>query len=440
MMAVLGYCFEGWQGQWWLGWPRQLAASEPLTYTSRRMKWLWLVPVIIVLWTNSHGGFVAGICIFAAYLACRAMEIVAQRGRHQAAGLLKRFALMIVAVLLATFLNPYGPGLHTGLFRELGAPRPEIIEWRPPDVFSLYMLPFWLLVAGWLVTLLLSQRPKDFTQLAIMTATLWQSLEHRRHIPFFAIAFGFWMVPHVDSVLRRLGIVKDESPSASPAPPAWKWAFAGTIGLAFTIAGVQLGFRLSDMPVQKNEYPVAAFQYISDRNLQGRMVCTFNWAQYAIAAFGQKSAEEGGMLFHADGRFRTCYPQELIDMHFDFALADLEPRYRSHNSPPLEGHRILEYGSPNLVLVSRGQPSSVNIMFRNLDRWTLLYQDKVAQVWGRTDQYGDPASPDYIPESLRTVTNDEQTGSVTWPALPKRSGQSAQTAADDPAASRPRQS
>lgn len=419
MLAVLSYCFEGWQGAWWLPAPKQLRGREPLQYSSRRMKLLWLIPVIFVLWTNSHGGFVAGIAIFAAYLVARGVEVVYERG-NAATGLLKRFALMIVAVLLVTFLNPYGPGLHVGLYRELGAPRPEIIEWRPPDLFSLYMIPFWLLVASWLVAILVSKQPRDFTQLLILTCTLQQSLVHRRHIPFFAIAFGFWMAPHVESALRRFGILKEEQPQAEAMPRVWKWSFGATITLAFAIAGTQLCIRLSDMPVYRAEYPVAAFQYVADRNLQGRMVVTFNWAQYALAAFGQKTQDGGGILLHSDGRFRTCYPQEILDMHFDFAIADFQPRYRSQNSPPLDPARILEFGNPDLALVSRGQSPSVNAMFRSQDRWTLLYQDEVAQVWGRTEKFGDPASPDYIAPEFRKITNQKQTGSVTWPALPHR--------------------
>lgn len=420
LLAVLGYCFEGWQGQWRLPWPQSIRSRQPLEYSSQRMRWLWLVPVIFVFWTNSHGGFVAGIGIFAAYLGGRGLELIAERGRASS-GLLKRFTMMFVAVLLVTFLNPYGPGLHTGLWRELGAPRPEIIEWRPPELLVTYMLPFWILVTAWICVLFTSTRPRDFTQLLILTCTLEQSLAHRRHIPFFALAFGFWMAPHVDSTLRRFGIVKDESNTSEPIPRFWKYSFGFTITLTFAIAGFQLLNRLSDMPVQRDEYPVCAFQYVADRNLQGKMVVTFNWAQYALAAFGQKTPGGPGVLLHADGRFRTCYPQELIDMHFDFALSDLEPRYRSPNSPPLNPTRILEYGEPDLVLVSRGQACSVNAMFRSQDRWTLLYQDKVAQVWGRASKYADPNSPSYIPAELRQITNDKQTGSVTWPALPKRS-------------------
>jgi hypothetical protein len=168
---------------------------------------------------------------------------------------------------------------------------------------------------------------------------------------------------------------------------------------------------------------VSAFQYIADRNLQGKLVVTFNWAQYALAAFGQKTPDGPGVLIHADGRFRTCYPQELLDMHFDFALSDLEPRYRSPNSPPLDPTRILEYGQPDLVLISRGQSCSVNAMFRSQENWTLLYQDKVAQVWGRTAKYGEPSNSNYIPLAHRKITDDKQTGSVTWPALPQRLSQ-----------------
>jgi hypothetical protein len=308
-----------------------------------------------------------------------------------------------------------------GLFRELGAPRPEIVEWRPPELLASYMIPFWLLLVVWLVTLLASQRPHDFTELVIQTATLWQSLEHRRHIPFFAIAFGFWMVPHVDSVLRRWRIVQNARHVAQPVSRGWNYAFGGAIGLAFVLAVAQLVFRLSDMPVPRNEYPVSAFQYLADRNLEGKMVVTFNWAQYAIAAFGKKTPADRGILIHTDGRFRTCYAQELLDMHFDFVLADLGPRrYRSRHSSLRAADRILEYGNPDLVLASRRQPGSVNVMFRNQDRWTLLYQDKVAQLWGRTARYGDPGSPDFIPLTERLVTDDEQHGSVTWPALPRR--------------------
>ncbi|MCA9269475.1 MAG: hypothetical protein KDA41_13430, partial [Planctomycetales bacterium] len=128
-----------------------------------------------------------------------------------------------------------------------------------------------------------------------------------------------------------------------------------------------------------------------------------------------------GLRTQFDGRFRTCYPQEVVDMHFDFVLGDGPPgtRFRSENSGPVDGQRVLSFGRPDLALVNRRQVNSVEIIERRPD-WTLLYQDAVAQVWGRSAVYDNPAGRRYFAPQLRNITNDEQVGSVTWPALPAR--------------------
>jgi hypothetical protein len=294
------------------------------------------------------------------------------------------------------------------------------------------MLPLWLIMFGWFAVLLLTRRSRDTTHLAIMTLTLWQSLSHVRHIPFFAIAFGFWMAIHVESVLRRFHVVRDETDRQREPVKGMsrqmRWAFGAGFALAFLLLGFRLYGRLSEMPVPRKDYPVAAFQYVADQDLRGRMVVAFNWAQYAIAAFGHGEHADDGLPISFDGRFRTCYPQEVIDMHFDFILGDLEPRFRSPNSPPFDDERTLEFGHPDLILIDRSQPHGVNVMFRNQDRWTLLYQDRIAQLWGLASKYDDPASRDYIANNRRRISDEEQTGSVPWPALPVRPGQSRQLA------------
>lgn len=434
LLALLSWCFQGWEGQSWLKWlepnGRGPESSGP-EYSSSRMRYLWLAPVILFVWANSHGGFVAGYCIYVAYLGLRGIEAFSCHGR-ESFGLLRRFAMMIVAGGLATLINPYGPGLHLWMIGSLGTPRPEILEWRTPDMFTTLMLPLWLIMFSWFAVLLLTRRSRDITHLVIMTLTLWQTMSHVRHIPFFAIPFGFWMAIHVESVLRRFNIVRDESSeqlqSANNMGRRMQWTFATVFALAFTLLGFRLYVRLSEMPVERKDYPVAAFQYIADQELHGRMVVTFNWAQYAIAAFGPRDHTDDGMLISFDGRFRTCYPQEVIDMNFDFVLGDLKERYRSPKSPPFDDERVLEFGDPELVLINREQPHGVNVMFRNQGRWTLLYQDRIAQVWGLAAKYDDPRSADYIAQDRRKITDDEQTGSVPWPALPVRPRQSRQLA------------
>ena len=437
LLALLSWCFQGWEGRGWLRWlEANRVGTTPIgpEYSSYRLRWLWLAPVILCVWANSHGGFIAGYCIYVAYLGLRGIEAFACRGR-ESFGLLRRFAMMIVAGGLATLINPYGPGLHLWMVGSLGTPRPEIMEWRRPEMFTTLMLPLWLIMFTWFAVLLLTRRSRDITHLVIMSLTLWQALSHVRHIPFFAIPFGFWMAIHVESVLRRFNIVRDESDQqrrpAGSMSRRMQWTFATTFAMAFLLLGFRLYVRLSEMPVERKDYPVAAFQYVADQEFRGRMVVTFNWAQYAIAAFGPRDHSDDGLLISFDGRFRTCYPQEVIDMNFDFVLGNHEPRYRSPNSPPFDDSRVLEFGDPDIVLINREQPHGVNVMFRNQDRWTLLYQDRIAQVWGRSSKYGNPDSIDYIAQDRRKITDDEQFGSVPWPALPVRPRQNRQLAQSD---------
>lgn len=424
LVVLLGWCFQGWEGTWLLRRPRSGDATSRavLAYSPRRMRYLWLAPVIFFFWANSHGGFAAGFCIFAAYLVLRSLEAVLAKGLASLP-LLGRFAMMIAASGAASLLNPYGPNLHRWMLHSLGSPRPEIIEWWPPELLTTDALSLWLMLGLWAAGLLFSRRSRDFTQAVLMTVTLWQSLEHQRHLPFFAILFGFWMPPHLASLIGRLQLMPSKPQQDAPLAPYMKWTLAVGFAAAYALLGFKLFDRLRDLRVEKDIYPVAAVEYIADHHLTGKMVVTYNWAQYIIAAFGPQGPGDDGILVGFDGRFRTCYPQEVVDINFDLMLGDSPTlRWRGKNSPPFDGgHRVLEYRRPDLVLVSRFQEHSTYVMQRHTDEWVLLYQDKLAQLWGRKSRYDNPASPDFIPVARRSISDAPQEGYASWPAIPPRS-------------------
>jgi hypothetical protein len=421
LMGLLAYCFKGWQGRCHFPWLEPSdSEAPPLIYSSFRMRCLWLAPVLFFFWANSHGGFVAGYCIFVAYIGLRGLELLINWGRGSY-GMLRRLTMMVVASGLATLINPYGPGLHEWLIQSLTRPRPEIIEWHAPDMTSTVMIPLWVIMFSWFAVMLLTRRSRDITHFVILLLTLWQTLSHVRHMPFFAIPFGFWMAPHIDSVLQRFRIGEHTDSLGQAMKPAMKFALVSVFLFAFLLLGYKLNSRLRQMTVDRKEYPVAAMQFMADNEMHGRLIVTYNWAQYTIAAFGPAHPDDKkAMLVSFDGRFRTCYPQEVVDMNFDFVLGDLVPRYRGSDPLAFDDEEVLEYGDPDVVLINRLQPHSVNVMFRNLESWTLLYQDGLAQVWGRSKTFDDSTSSRYIAPDRRQVTDDEQVGKVSWPALPQR--------------------
>jgi hypothetical protein len=424
MIALFNWCFEKWPNPWpalvrrgqWRNADTQQWAEE-----RRRLGWLWLLPVIMVIWTNSHGGFVAGYCIMTAYLVGRAAEALVAYGR-QAWSTVALLAGIVAAAALVTVINPYGLEMHQWLLGSLGSARPEITEWRPPEFLSLVWPTWWLMVALFLVALAVTRQPRDWTNVAILCLTLWQACEHRRHMAFFAILFGFWMPVHVQSLLLRFKRSRSQDIDPKMLSVRVRRGLLAALAIVTCVLSFNLFNHLRQIPVRRDSYPVTAFQYITDQNLSGNLIVRFKWAQYAIAAFGTPSSERPQLKVAFDGRFRTCYPQQLVDMYFDFAIGDAPPemRYRSPLSPPADGSRILQYKYPDLVLIDREQTYAVQMMQEHRDAWTLMYQDSLAQLWGRSDKYDDPFGLDYVPPARRVIGDEPQTGSVPWPALPRR--------------------
>jgi hypothetical protein len=152
----------------------------------------------------------------------------------------------------------------------------------------------------------------------------------------------------------------------------------------------------------------------------GKFVCQFEWAQYAIMAFGQRKPQEPGLRMQFDGRFRELYPQEVLDMYWDFDFGHTAPlgRFRSPDSPPIAPARVLSHLQPDLVLMSRERPQAIAVLEAHQEDWALLYQDELASLWGRRTRFDNPTSPDYLPPSRRQIGETPQHGVVAWPALP----------------------
>jgi hypothetical protein len=392
---------------------------------SHRVRFAWLcpLPLLFAAWVNSHGGFVAGLAIIGVYLLGRMVELGARREARGASGFWKMqlgIAAIGLTCVAATFANPYGVGMHQWLWQSWGGAPPEITEWAPP-------LPgkpvFWPLVALLGVTvacLAATRRRRDWTQIVILALVAWQACSHLRHIAFLALLVGFWLPVHWNSALARLR-PDPERKLPVMSPPRWAVAALSAVMLAcVALQSVALSDRLSDFPVLRSQYPVDALQFMVDRRLTGKAVVAFNWAQYAIAAL----APDVKVQF--DGRFDTCYPQEVIDVHFDWLLGvQTGPRERSPASGPVDGSRVLEYGAPDLVLLERKYPNPVAVMKAasagENPQWVLLYSDSVAEIWGRSSRYDDPASSHYLAPDLRLLDVKLLEARFQWPAMPDRS-------------------
>ena len=435
LVMLLNWAFVHWRDKWHLPipgakWfskvktdPKLNWRESDLGFSIFHSRFLWLAPVLFFLWANSHGGFVAGLCIFAAYLGCRALEVIGRRGFGGSYGLICRLGLMFTVAVLATLINPYSYHLLGWLFESLGQPRPEISDWSSEQLFSMIGLKFWALIVVAVGSFAFTKRSWDFTHTVVLGLTLWQAVSHFRHVPFFAILCGFWLAPHLQSALTRLGQSSSVKNEASFMETRKGKLTAGLVcTLACLMIGLQLKDRLSRLVVDRSQYPVDAFQFMHDHSMNGKIVVTYDWAQYVIGAFCVREPDQGGAQESQvafDGRFRTCYPQRLVDLHFDWLFGDGPnvTRSRATDSPACDPLAILELNQPNIV-INRRSGEKTRIHMEQAADWVLLYQDQIAQVWGRRSHYDDPNLPTFISEDQRSISDKEVSGYVSWPAFP----------------------
>jgi hypothetical protein len=385
----------------------------------RRTHWLWWTLPLMAFWANCHGGFVAGFAVLAVFLGVRALEAYWRWG-PAAWPMIGVFCAVVVTGGLATLLNPYGYHLHRFLWEDLIRPRPEILEWRPPELWNWAWIPWWSLVGVSVAAVWVGRRRLGFAELAVLLGTLWQSLEHHRNIPFFVLAFAFWMPPYLEPLLQRGRATGDGAHQGREISRAARRGWMVALLIAGSVVACLLGQQIGRMPVMRSAYPVSAFQFLADKGLHGRLVIRFMWAQYGLAAFGDPDPRNNRMPIAFDGRFTTSYPRDIVDMYFDFHLGNHpeEPRYRGPQSPPFDGARILERGQPDLVLIGRNQLHPVALLRSLQPEWVLLYQDEIAELWGRALRYDNPAGPDYLPPDERELSGRPQSGYVAWPAFP----------------------
>jgi hypothetical protein len=97
-------------------------------------KWLWLLPVIALVWANCHGGFFLQWIAVGAY--CAEAAWMRYRGRPQFAD--RTLWIILVACILASAVNPNGYRVLQVLhYFRTSFLQSKLLEWQPPILWPL---------------------------------------------------------------------------------------------------------------------------------------------------------------------------------------------------------------------------------------------------------------------------------------------------------------
>ncbi len=186
--------------------------------SERSTRRLWLLPLFMVVWANSHGGFVVGFLLWGVYWVG---ELAVWLSAGNLPARLKAFinkpnslfqppaALFWLGccLLLAVCLNPSGAEMLAYPLKtvSIGALQEYIQEWQSPDFHSLSVQPFaWLLLATFGVVGC-SRRRLALTDFLLIAGFAYLGFMAGRNIALFALVSPLVLARHAEAFANQVG-------------------------------------------------------------------------------------------------------------------------------------------------------------------------------------------------------------------------------------------
>lgn len=261
-------------------------ASVFLYILERCRAWLWLLPLLMLLWVNLHSGYAVGIVVIATYLVGEIIEQLASRSTlprpltlstlHSSRSLW----LTLIACLIAVLFNPNGATMFVYPFETLTsrAMQAYIQEWFSPDFHQIAFQPFAWLWVGTLGAIALTGKRVSLTQTILLVGFGYAALRSARNIPIFALIAA----PILADQLRHL-IGARANGSRALLTRGMRIVNGLILALAIIASGVRIvsviGYQAA---VERARFPVAAVDFLQARNARGGVYNAYAWGGYLI--------------------------------------------------------------------------------------------------------------------------------------------------------------
>jgi hypothetical protein len=372
-----------------VAWFRILEASDHAAAQPSRPRLLWLLPLLMLVWVNVHGGFLLGFVLLAIYwwsavwqwfrLKEDRFDDVLQKigaGRR-----IRDLALTGLLTATASLVNPYGYKLHAHIYRYLSNRflMDHIDEFQSPNFHYVAQKCFAGLLLLTLVALVVKRQDVGASRGLVVLFAVYSGLYASRNIPvaslLLILVIGPWLSDATDRLQQQWGARK---PQALASPPFLQrmqatefelqghvWPIAAT-ALALWVAahGGRLGATpLMDAQFSAKRFPVAAVDYLEQQHVTGPIASTDYWGGY--------------LIYRLYPRVRV-----VVDDRHDFYGEDFLKSYLKMTRVEPGWEDFLQKHPAQCLLVPKNS-ALANILLET-PGWKPIYTDDVAVAFVRT--------------------------------------------------------
>ena len=355
-----------------------LESTESNATESVRNRRLWLLPLLMVVWVNVHGGFLLGfVLLFSYWLGSvwtwRSLSEsrIEESLEKIAAGKRSRDLILVgLASAVGSLVNPYGWKLHEHIYAYLTNRflMSHIDEFQSPNFHNIAPQCFLVLLLIAIAVLAVCGRRLRLSHIPIVLFAIYAGLYSARNIPISSILLVLIIGPHVASMgfpvfLERMRAVESRL-------RGHLWPVAATV-VTFVIATV--GGRLMDAHFDPHRMPVEAVNYLEKTGTRAPILSPDYWGGYLIYRLYPHNRvvvdDRHDFYSHED-----LYGGEFLKSYL--TMMNVEPGWE----------KFLKWHDDCVVMPKRSPLAA--IMGKTSD-WKTVYADDVAIVFVPTRQRED---------------------------------------------------
>ena len=350
------------------------AADERQSHGAR---WLWALPLLMLVWVNVHGAFLVGFVLLGIFLLgaiwawfrARKNRIEEVLQRIAAGKRVRNLAAVGLLSAVASLVNPYGWKLYFHIYHYLSNRflMDHIDEFQSPNFHGIAQKCFLVLLLITIAVLALRGREMRMSEGLTVLFAVYAGLYASRNIPVSCVLLAMVVGPLVPTASFSRGFVQRMA-DVEVRQCGHLWPIL-TIVVTASIAanGGRLGSRvLMDAHFDPERMPVQAVNYLEQHEVSGPVLSPDYWGGYVIYRLYPKSrvVVDDRHDLYGEAFFKSYLKMMHVERGRDEFM-------RTHQVScvllPRDG------ALANILLVSRG--------------WKQIYADDVAIAFVR-----DPAS------------------------------------------------
>ena len=316
-------------------------------------KSLIFLPLIMLFWSNIHGGCMAGLGLIGLYIA----------GEFLNKKPVKYYIICLAVCTAVLFINPYGFEYVKFLFFAALMNRELITEWQ--SSFHPALTFRYINYKIFLILMLFSQimyfikikyKEIDKTKLIVVIFVTLLSILKVRHQAFFVIAAGTLLYDEFYSVFNQaFNFIREKLKLTENAKNIIIYAILLSLSVPL------LFFKSKQIRITETEYPRFAIEFIQINNLKGNLFVNFNWGSYAAYKLYPNN------LIVMDGRYEEVYYPVLLEEMRDFFMLRNE------------WNKIIKDYKADVMLIEKKYP--VYNKIKDDKNWALVFENNLSGVF-----------------------------------------------------------